>query len=54
MSIETIAAIARGTPGLCPDHEAMCAWLAGEPMAWLDDAKVRAWGSAGLVIVGVQ
>lgn len=50
MSIATIAAIARGTPGLCPDFEAMCAWLAGERMNWLDDDKARAWGAAAAAI----
>ena len=50
MSIEIIAAIARGTPGLCPSYEADAAYFGGLPMVYLDDAKARAWGLAQMAI----
>lgn len=33
--IAILAAIAKGSPGLCPLHEAWAAWNSGIEMTWL-------------------
>lgn len=52
--IAIIAAIARGTPGLCPSYEADAAWLEGALMVYLDDAKARAYGWTQVAIEGAR